>query len=109
MKLFEGRASRLEFAKVFFLVIVVALSISALSVIDGIPENVKIILFIAFAVIGNFFLITAGVRRLHDFGRSGWWYLLMFVPIASVGLIIALLFMPGLAGKTTVNHASKDQ
>jgi uncharacterized membrane protein YhaH (DUF805 family) len=28
--------------------------------------------------------ITATTRRLHDIGRSGWWYLLCFVPLGSL-------------------------
>lgn len=34
--------------------------------------------------------IATGVRRLHDTGRSGLWYLLIFVPI--IGSIILLVF-----------------
>lgn len=34
--------------------------------------------------------IAVSVRRLHDIGRSGWWYLLVLVPI--VGWIILLVF-----------------
>ena len=34
--------------------------------------------------------IATGVRRLHDTGRSGLWYLLIFVPIT--GSIILLVF-----------------
>jgi uncharacterized membrane protein YhaH (DUF805 family) len=33
--------------------------------------------------------IAVAIRRLHDTGRSGWWYLLVFIPI--VGWL-ALLF-----------------
>jgi len=33
---------------------------------------------------------TVSIRRLHDIGRSGWWLLLMLVPI--VGPIILLVF-----------------
>jgi uncharacterized membrane protein YhaH (DUF805 family) len=35
-------------------------------------------------------MIAVTVRRLHDTDRSGWWYLLMLVPI--VGLVV-LVFM----------------
>lgn len=31
------------------------------------------------------------VRRLHDTGRSGWWFFIAFVPI--VGAIVLLIFM----------------
>ena len=34
--------------------------------------------------------IAAGVRRLHDIGKSGWWYLLAIVPIANFFLLYLL-------------------
>lgn len=35
--------------------------------------------------------ITLTIRRLHDIGRSGWWYFLQLVPI--IGGIILLVWM----------------
>lgn len=35
--------------------------------------------------------ICVTVRRLHDTGRSGWWYWIVFVPI--IGPIVLLVFM----------------
>ena len=35
--------------------------------------------------------IAVTVRRLHDTGRSGWWILIVLVPI--VGWIVLLIFM----------------
>ena len=34
--------------------------------------------------------IAIGVRRLHDIGKSGWWYLLILVPL--VGPILLLIW-----------------
>lgn len=34
--------------------------------------------------------IAVTVRRLHDTGRSGWWFLLNFIPL--VGPIIVIVF-----------------
>ena len=34
--------------------------------------------------------IAVGVRRLHDTGRSGWWWLINFVPI--IGPLVILVF-----------------
>ena len=31
------------------------------------------------------------VRRLHDTGRSGWWFLIVFLPI--IGYIVLLVFL----------------
>ena len=35
--------------------------------------------------------IAITVRRLHDIGKSGWWYLICLIPL--VGAIILLVFM----------------
>ena len=35
--------------------------------------------------------ISVFVRRMHDIGRSGWWYWIAFVPIA--GAIVLLVFL----------------
>lgn len=34
--------------------------------------------------------IAVAVRRLHDTGRSGWWFLISFIPI--FGSIVFLVF-----------------
>lgn len=31
--------------------------------------------------------IAVFVRRMHDIGKSGWWYLLVFVPLVNLVLI----------------------
>ncbi len=35
--------------------------------------------------------ISAGARRLHDTGRSGWWQLLMLIPV--LGLLVMIYFL----------------
>ena len=35
--------------------------------------------------------LAAAVRRLHDTGRSGWWYLIGIIPV--VGSIVILVFL----------------
>ena len=35
--------------------------------------------------------LSAGARRLHDTGRSGWWQLLWLVPI--IGWIVLIVFL----------------
>ncbi len=32
--------------------------------------------------------VSLGVRRLHDIGRSGWWWLLVFVPLIGAIMLI---------------------
>jgi uncharacterized membrane protein YhaH (DUF805 family) len=36
--------------------------------------------------------ISFFIRRLHDFGNSGWWAFMIIVPVANIGLLLGLLF-----------------
>lgn len=35
--------------------------------------------------------IAVSIRRLHDTGRSGWWFLICFIPL--IGTIVLFVFM----------------
>jgi uncharacterized membrane protein YhaH (DUF805 family) len=65
----------------------------------GDPESVAVkMITLAWALIagaGNVMLI---IRRLHDIGKSGWFTLLVFVPILGAIFSIALFFIPGQNG-----------
>ncbi|RZK28959.1 MAG: DUF805 domain-containing protein [Hymenobacter sp.] len=45
-----------------------------------------------------YLFVVQMVKRLHDLNLKGWWLLLAFVPIASIGLGNALTFVSGTAG-----------
>lgn len=48
--------------------------------------------------------ILLTIQRLHDFNASGWWALLMVVPLVSLVLYLALLIMPGTQGPNRFDH-----
>ena len=84
---FEGRASRKEYWMFVVMNIPVAFLFGVLDALVG-----------AGGVLGgvyNLILLVPSVslmcRRLHDQNRSGWWQLLLFIPI--VGFIVILVFM----------------
>ncbi|MBR1692373.1 MAG: DUF805 domain-containing protein [Lachnospiraceae bacterium] len=35
--------------------------------------------------------LAVAVRRLHDMGKSGWWYLICLVPVAGIFILIYFL------------------
>jgi uncharacterized membrane protein YhaH (DUF805 family) len=85
---FSGRASRPEywwFFLSYILVYIVTL------IIGGAIEVPALVVIAALAYFLP--LLSAAVRRLHDTGRSGWWYLIGLVPF--VGFIILIVFLAG--------------
>lgn len=52
-----------------------------------ITPSILLLVFILVTFLPN---ISVTVRRLHDTGRSGWWYWISLIPIA--GIIILLVF-----------------
>lgn len=88
---FTGRARRSEywyFMLFYFIIYLIAAIIDAvISVSNGEPSLVfKVIVWLVFL------LPTLAVlfRRLHDIGKSGWWWLLAFIPI--IGTIILIVW-----------------
>lgn len=91
---FTGRARRSEYW--FFvlgnLIIYIGLAVigGLLGGITGSEEGA----IVPIALIGIFVLailipsIAVGVRRLHDTGKSGWWYLISLVPFGSIVLLV---------------------
>ena len=99
---FEGRARRAEywlFTLFVLIAYVVAMLIGGLFDRGGSPEATPEAIFFCLTVLALFVpSLALVVRRLHDINRSGWWYLLAFLPV--IGSIIILIFMltPGTPG-----------
>jgi uncharacterized membrane protein YhaH (DUF805 family) len=84
---FTGRASRSEFWWwVLFVVVVRYVLHHFLGFWIG-------TLFSCAVLIPN---LAVGARRLHDTGKSGWWQLLFFVPVAGWIALIVFFVQPGL-------------
>jgi uncharacterized membrane protein YhaH (DUF805 family) len=89
---FEGRARRKEF---WFFALFNFLAMIVLALIDGVlgtfSEEAGIGLLSGIYVLAIIIpSIAVTVRRLHDTDRSGWWFLLSFVPL--IGGLVLLVF-----------------
>jgi len=87
---FEGRASRSEYWYFFLfsgLLQLVFIGLAFVMPILAPAVNILIIIY-AFAVMLP--SLAVGVRRLHDIGKSGWWYLIILIPI--IGAIVLFIF-----------------
>ena len=97
---FEGRARRKEywyFTLMNILIIVPAIIIIGF-VSEGLGDDSPVIiglfiLLLVFAVALFIPSLALAVRRLHDTGKSGWWWVLGIIPLVSyVGSIILLVY-----------------
>ncbi len=88
---FSGRASRAEFLRitlVYTILLVVACIAFNAAVESAKSLRLALALLVFFCPIP---IISASVRRLHDMGRSIWWWLLVVIPY--VGWIIFLILL----------------
>lgn len=81
-----GRASRSEY---WYFGLFYFLSYIGFMVVSAIIPFLAILymVFIIGVIIPS---ITVGIRRLHDLNKSGWWYLIVFIPF--IGAIIMIIW-----------------
>ena len=89
---FSGRARRQEYWMFVLFNIIAGIIIG---VIAGVLVGVtKVTAFAYLGSIYNLAVLIPGLavffRRLHDIGKSGWWWLLAFIPF--IGWIVLLVF-----------------
>jgi uncharacterized membrane protein YhaH (DUF805 family) len=97
---FKGRASRAEYWW-FFLFAVLAYVTGGMI---GVALRTNVLLLLVF--LGVFLpLLSAAVRRLHDTGRSGWWYLIALIPYVGGIVLIVLLALRGNRGPNEYGSA----
>ncbi|WP_211310365.1 DUF805 domain-containing protein [Pontivivens insulae] len=82
---FTGRARRSEYWWWTLAVVLATIIVSVVEVTLGL-FGLSTILSLAIFLPG----LAVSVRRLHDTGRSGWWLLVVLVPL--IGFLIILFF-----------------
>lgn len=90
---FEGRASRKEYWMFVLFNIIISLAISSLFGLMKVPALACIY---SLAILVPSIAVT--VRRLHDIGKAGTWYFIVFVPIIGGIWLIVLLATAGTTG-----------
>lgn len=96
----DGRASRPSFWY-YFLVIMI------MSILENIIGSITLgswlhvlVVMMMMAIGVALFLPGLGVvvRRLHDTGKSGWWFFITFIPLIGALIMLILLIAKGDAG-----------
>jgi uncharacterized membrane protein YhaH (DUF805 family) len=90
---FSGRARRSEywFFTLFNVLITIVLALLGLNLVRlfGLNQNGAFGLAYLYLLVAFLPTLAVSVRRLHDIGLSGWWYLIVFVPFG--GLVLTVL------------------
>ena len=82
---FSGRARRKEY---WFFVLVQFGILMIASVIDTVIFEEPSVLYMLAALALVIPSLAVSIRRLHDIGKSGWWYLIILVPLIGAILLI---------------------
>ena len=91
---FSGRSTRAQYwLFTLFSIIVCVAAVFADSLLTGVPVQSKELgpLTVFVAVVHTLPTLTVTVRRLHDIGRSGWWYFIYALPV--IGAVVMLVWM----------------
>ena len=85
---FDGRAKRSEYWLFTLIQLIIFTVLYALFFAVG---QLFLVVYLLYALATLIPSLAVAVRRLHDTGRSGWWFLIGLVPF--VGLIVLIVFM----------------
>ena len=83
----NGRAKRSEYWWFYLAAVLVSF---ALSSVDRMVGDTGVVTLLTWAYVLP--VLLAGVRRLHDINRSGWWMLLMFTGVGAITLLVLLVW-----------------
>lgn len=91
-KIYSGRINRKNYflGLVFFfiLLILVAIAVSLM----GFSKETNDTIFGLLTLFLVFYVLSLHVRRLHDFGESGWFIFIFMIPLFNLILLLQLLF-----------------
>ena len=95
---FSGRASRSEFwwFQLFMFLLQMGLFVLQMVALFSFPEIFTAIYWVTIVVSLGLFLpsLSVGVRRLHDIGKSGWYFLLVILlSFICIGIILWIVWM----------------
>ena len=109
---FEGRATRSDFWYFMLYSIIISILLGIIGTVLGIEyvmqmDSMKMVegtgelvpavvdfplnlLQLGFSLLLFFPTLAISIRRLHDIGRTGWWYLIALIPL--LGMLVLFIF-----------------
>jgi uncharacterized membrane protein YhaH (DUF805 family) len=87
---FKDRATRQQYWMFFLIYMVIVFLLMFLEAFIGFPILSGIFTLVMFVP-----SLSYGARRLHDIGMSGWWQLLIIIPVIGVIAVLIMFALPG--------------
>jgi uncharacterized membrane protein YhaH (DUF805 family) len=114
---FNGRSRRKEYWMFMLLQMIVLMVLGGIfgiaAAIGGGDNGPGPLAWVVFAIIMIFGLamivpgIAVTVRRLHDQGKSGWFYLISLVPYVGAIVLLVFMCMDGMPGSNEYGESPK--
>ena len=106
---FEGRARRMEYWMFILFNLIIAMVLSILDrVIFSTPMEGVGPLYIVYMLAVLLPSIAVLIRRLHDIGKSGWWFFIALIPIVGAIWLLVLLLTEGQKGDNEYGSNPKE-
>jgi uncharacterized membrane protein YhaH (DUF805 family) len=111
---FNGRATRREFwlfhLQTFVLIVLYVVLVGEMvrgsgSAVLGVLLTLLQLVPLAVIVVAS---LSVAVRRLHDHDKSGWFYLLTFVPLIGWLFFLFMMLTPGTNGENSYGYDPRD-
>lgn len=99
---FHGRIRRFEYfisSLIFWIITIPAIILCAgLEAIVGKTYFITIIFCVVIYIANVWLNLAQTTKRFHDLDKTGWLYLLLFIPLVNVAVALYLLFADGTVG-----------
>lgn len=107
---FTGRARRKEYWYFILFNILISLVLGAIDGATGTfsPETGLGLLGGIYALAVLIPGIAVSIRRLHDTGRSGWWLLVLLIPIIGTIILLVLMILDSKPGQNQYGENPKE-
>jgi uncharacterized membrane protein YhaH (DUF805 family) len=86
---FNDRANRTQYWMFILIYLLITLAITGFEIMIGLP-----FLSFVWSLVMLIPSLSYAARRLHDTGRSGWWQLILLIPVIGLIALIVMLAMP---------------
>lgn len=102
---FSGRARRAEFWWAYLINIAIIIVVAVISI--GVLGDAGVVLYVLVVLATVIPQIAALVRRLHDTGKSGWYYFIALIPLVGGIIVIVALATDSVRGPNQYGPSPK--